>query len=98
MASRVFQCGWAPGAVHRTVVVPEGKTGCLVCLDRSLWLVRLWLLLEARGGLDSVVDTRGIRVNERSLVLDPLAWLSCWVDETVDVEAPVRLICITIYW
>ncbi len=73
----------------------EGKTCCLVCLVRSLWLVRLWLLPEVRGGLDSVADTRGIQVDGRSFVLVLLAWLSCWVDETVDVEAPVRLICIT---
>ncbi len=94
--SSVFQCVWAPAAVHRTVVVPEGKTGCLVCLDRSLWLVRLWLLPEVRGRWDSVVDTRGIRVDERSLVLDPLSWLSRWADVTVDAEALFFLICITI--
>ena len=39
--SSVFQRGWAPGAVHRTVARSEGKTGCLACLGRSLWLVRL---------------------------------------------------------
>ena len=93
--SSAFHRGWAPGAVHRMVVSSAGKTGCLWDRVRSLWLDRLWLLLEARGGLDSATDTRGIQVDRGSLALDPLAWLSCWVDETVDVEAPVRLICIT---
>ncbi len=45
--------------------------------------------------LDSVVDTLGIRVDDRSFVPVPLALLSPWEDAAVDVEAPVRLICIT---
>ena len=55
------------------VVSSEGKTGCLVDRVRFLWLDQAWLLLEAWGGSDSVVVTLGIRVNGRSLVVDPLA-------------------------
>ncbi len=71
--SSALHRGWAPGAVHCIVVSSGEKTGCLVDRVRSLRLDRLWLLLEARGGLDSAAATLGIRIDERSLVVDPLA-------------------------
>ncbi len=93
--SLVFQWGLAPGAVQCTVSKSEGKTGCLLCLDRSRWLVRLWLLPAARGGLDSVADTRGIRVTGGSVMLGRLVWPSCGAELSVDVLAPVFLSWVT---
>ncbi len=54
-------------------------TGTAVAAAQSSW----------RVGLCSCDS--GNQVDERSLVLDPLAWLSLWVDVTVDAEAPVFL-------
>ena len=93
--SSVLQCGLTPGAVQRTVARSEGKTGCLLCLGRSLWLARLWLLPDVRGGWDSVADTRGILVVGGSVMLGPLAWPSCWAEVSVDVVAPVLRIWVT---
>ncbi len=90
--SLVFQCGLAPGAVQRTTLKSEEKTGGLLCLGRSLWLVRLWLLPEVHGGLDSAADTQGILIAGGSVILGPLAWPSCGVEVSVDVVAPVFLI------
>ncbi len=77
------------------VVSWAGKTGCLLGRVLSLWLDRLWLLPEACGGLGSVAETLGIRVDSTSFGPVSLAWLSHWEDVTVEVEAPVCLICIT---
>ncbi len=93
--SSSLQRGWVPGVVHRMVVSCAGKTGSLSDLVRSLCPDRLWLLLEVRGGLDSLVNTLGIRPSDESFVPVPLAWLSRWEDVTVDVEAPVFLTCAT---
>lgn len=69
-----------------------GRKGTLEDQDRSLQLAWEWLLPEAHGWLDSVVLTLAIRIERGSLVVYLLAWLSHWLEVTVDV---VAMVCLT---